>query len=87
MRDTSSPRPVLEYEDGARFIESYLSGISIQLVDDTVLMSWRWARAGNETCVKFLNGAAHGFMTFDGRSIEVVREGWGILLSFLKSKL
>lgn len=116
VRETSFPRPILEYEDAATFLDTYLPGMTIEerksgkvspmyndlqglgsalfivgtgdaLVDDTVLMSWRWERAGNEACVKFVPGAPHGFMVFDGRSVEVVKQGWAILVAYLESKL
>jgi acetyl esterase/lipase len=116
VRETTSPRPILEYEDAARFLDTYLSGMSMEerksgrvspiyndlqglgsalfivgtgdaLVDDTLLMSWRWERGGNEAYIKFVPGAPHGFMVFDGRSIEVVKQGWEILVAYLESKL
>jgi len=65
----------------------FLIGTADALIEDTVLMSFRWRQAGNEAIVKFLPGACHGFMVFDGHSIPVVKEGWDILIQYLRSKL
>jgi acetyl esterase/lipase len=65
----------------------FLIGTEDALVDDLVLMQFRWQRAGNEAVVKFVPGAPHGFMTFDGREVECTREGWGILIKYLRERL
>ena len=116
VRALDPTRPlVLGYEDAARFIDTYLSGMSMEarrtpeispmynnladlgsalfivgtedgLIDDTVLMSVKWQLAGGEAIVKFVAGACHGFMTFDGHKVTVTRQGWDIMMQYLKSK-
>jgi acetyl esterase/lipase len=64
----------------------FLVGTVDGLLDDSLLASAKWAIAGNETVLKFVPGAAHGFMTFDGTKVAATKEGWAIMLGYIKSK-
>lgn len=64
----------------------FIVGTEDGLLDDTILMSGKWAIAGNETVVKFFPGAAHGFMNF-GADGPVTRLGWDTMIAFLDEKL
>jgi acetyl esterase/lipase len=64
----------------------FLVGTVDGLLDDSLLASAKWAIAGNEAVLKFVPGGAHGFMTFDGSKVEATREGWDIMLEYIKSK-
>lgn len=57
------------------------------LLDDSILMAAKWQIAGNEAVLKFVPGAAHGFMTFDGSKVEVTRQGWDLMLNYIQNKL
>ncbi|KAH0837221.1 hypothetical protein FOPE_04546 [Fonsecaea pedrosoi] len=48
----------------------FLVGTEDGLVDDSILMASRWQLAGNEAILKFVPGACHGFMTFNGHVVE-----------------
>ncbi|ETI26516.1 hypothetical protein G647_03293 [Cladophialophora carrionii CBS 160.54] len=65
----------------------FIVGTKDGLLDDTVMMAWRWQLAGNEAIVKFVPGACHGFMTFNGHAVEVTRRGWDLMIKFLTAKL
>lgn len=66
----------------------FVVGTEDALLDDTVLMHFRWLRAGNEASpISFIAGAPHGFMTFDGKSVECAKEGWKIMIDYLKEKM
>jgi acetyl esterase/lipase len=64
----------------------FIVGTVDGLLDDSLLASAKWAIAGNEAILKFVPGGAHGFMTFDGSKVEATREGWSIMLDYIKSK-
>ena len=55
-------------------------------MEDTLLMHFKWVRAGNHGVVKFIPSACHGFMTFDGTKIEATREGWETMVRFLQER-
>lgn len=65
----------------------FLLGTEDALVDDSALMHFRWGRAGNEAMMRFVSGAPHGFMTFDGKSLKCTAEGWKIMIEYLNEKL
>jgi acetyl esterase/lipase len=65
----------------------FIVGTEDGLIDDTILMSGKWKVAGNEAVVKFIPGAPHGFMTFDGHEVAVAKQGWEIMLQFLVEKI
>jgi acetyl esterase/lipase len=65
----------------------FIVGTQDALVDDTVLMSFRWQRAGNSAVVKFVAGAPHAFMEFDGSKVEVTALGWAAMTAFIRERL
>jgi acetyl esterase len=65
----------------------FIVGTVDGLLDDSVLMAAKWTIAGNDAVLKFVPGAAHGFMTFDGNKVEVTKQGWDIMLRYIQSKL
>lgn len=65
----------------------FVCGTRDGLIDDSLLMSSKWMLAGNESILKFVGGACHGFMTFDGNYVPVAREGWDIVLEYIAMKL
>lgn len=65
----------------------FIVGTEDGLTDDTLLMAAKWQLAGNGAIVKFVPGACHGFMTFDGSKVGVTRQGWDILVQYLDALL
>jgi acetyl esterase/lipase len=65
----------------------FLCGTADPLLDDQFLMSMRWQIAGNEAIVKFVPGACHGFMTFDGNKVVVTRQGWDTAVKYINYRL
>jgi acetyl esterase len=64
----------------------FIVGTEDGLTDDTILMSGRWTLSGNEAVVKFVAGAPHGFMTFDGYKSATVMHGWQLAIQYINSK-
>lgn len=65
----------------------FLIGTEDALIDDSILMHFRWKRAGNDAVFKFVPGACHGFMTFDGNAIDCTRQGWQIMVDYINERL
>ncbi|KIX96492.1 uncharacterized protein Z520_07758 [Fonsecaea multimorphosa CBS 102226] len=65
----------------------FIVGTEDALVDDSVLMYFRWLRSGNEAVLKFVTGAPHGFMVFDGSVVQVAETGWRDMVEFLQFQL
>ncbi|KAK6374022.1 hypothetical protein LTS17_007992 [Exophiala oligosperma] len=63
----------------------FIVGTEDGLIDDTLLMAAKWRIAGNDSILKFVPGACHGFMVFNGHELECARHGWNIMLAFLQS--
>lgn len=66
----------------------FLIGTEDTLMDDSLLMHFRWLRSGNtNTTLRFVAGAPHGFMTFNGNTVECATEGWKIMIEYLKERM
>ena len=65
----------------------FLCGTADGMLDDQLLMGAKWQIAGNEAIVRFIPGACHGFMTFDGNKIKVTRQGWDTAIDYINYKL
>jgi acetyl esterase/lipase len=65
----------------------FLCGTQDSVLDDTVLMSFRWQVAGGEALVKFVEGAPHGFLLFGADRSEMTAKGHELLAAYLKEKL
>lgn len=61
-----------------------LVGTEDALIDDSVLLHFRWRRAGNDAVLRFVSGAPHGFMVFDGSTVEVAATGWQEMVYFIQ---
>ncbi|KAK4977362.1 hypothetical protein LTR28_007210 [Elasticomyces elasticus] len=57
------------------------------LLDDTVMMSAKWAMSGAETVVKIYPGAPHGFIFFPPGGTETTEEGLKDVRVFITEKL
>ncbi|KAJ5964123.1 uncharacterized protein N7479_003999 [Penicillium vulpinum] len=64
----------------------FVVGTEDGCLDDTLLMATKWQIAGNEAIVKFIPGACHGFMTFDGSKVKITRQGWDAVIQYLNEK-
>ena len=65
----------------------FIIGSEDGTIDDTLLMACKWQLAGNDAVVKFIPGACHGFMTFDGSKVACTRQGWDVMLQYIKAKI
>jgi acetyl esterase len=65
----------------------FIIGTEDSLMDDTVLLHFKWIKAGNKATLKFVAGAPHGFMTFDGNKLECAREGWRAMIEYINDRL
>lgn len=65
----------------------FIVGTEDGMIDDTILMSGKWEIAGNKTVVKFVPGAPHGFITFDGNKVGVTKQGWDLIIDYLLSNM
>jgi len=65
----------------------FLVGTQDAAVDDMVLMSFKWAVAGAETKVEFIEGAPHAFLLAPPTQFGIVGKGQNAIFGFVKSKL
>ena len=65
----------------------FLCGTLDPVIDDTILMSFKWQVAGGEALVKLIPGGPHGFQLFPLDQFEPAVIGRKILLDFLKERL
>jgi acetyl esterase/lipase len=65
----------------------FLCGTLDPVVDDTVMMSFKWQVAGGEAVVKFVEGGPHGFLLFPPERFEPAVTGMNALLDFLKERV
>lgn len=67
----------------------FLTGTDDALLDDSVLMHFRWLQAGNHAIIKFMPGAPHGFMMLNGQDprFPVVAEGWKIMIDYIRGQM
>ncbi len=66
----------------------FIVGTEDVLMDDTVLMHSRWARAaGNNAEIKIFPGGPHGFMIIDASLAICAAEGWAILIDYLNRRM
>lgn len=65
----------------------FIVGTEDGLLDDNILMAAKWQLANNAAVLKFVPGAFHGFMVFNGHEIKCARQGWDILLAYVQARL
>jgi acetyl esterase/lipase len=65
----------------------FLCGTLDPILDDTVLMSFKWQVAGGEATVKFIEGAPHGYQLFPLDRFEPAVIGRNALLDWLKERV
>lgn len=86
MEERKCPRISPAYNDLSNLAPAlFIVGTQDGLTDDTILMGAKWQLAGNRAVVKFIPGAPHGFMTFDGNKVDVTRQAWEIMIKFIKT--
>lgn len=81
--DLKQPEVSPVYNDLERMPPSlWLCGTEDLLIDDSVLMSWRWASAGNDSTLCLIPGAWHGFTILPAG--EITDDGHAEIEEFLK---
>lgn len=65
----------------------FMCGTLDPVIDDNILMSFRYQIAGGETVVKFVEGGAHSLLMFPEERYEPATKGKTILMEFLKERL
>jgi len=65
----------------------FLCGTLDPVIDDNVLMSFRYQVAGGEAIVKFVEGGGHSLLMFPEERYEPATKGKGILKEFLQARL
>lgn len=65
----------------------FLPGTHDLVVDDMVLMHFKWQLAGGEARIKFVEGAPHAFLLAPAQQFKIVGQGEGLIVEFLKEKL
>ncbi|KAK5065322.1 hypothetical protein LTR84_001160 [Exophiala bonariae] len=61
----------------------FLVGTEDPLVDDSVLMHFRWLRAGNQAILVFVPGGVHGFTLLDASTVEIATMGINYIREFI----
>jgi acetyl esterase/lipase len=65
----------------------FLCGTLDPVIDDTIMMSFKWQVAGGEATVKLIPGGPHGFQLFPLEQFEPAQIGRKVFLDFLREKL
>lgn len=65
----------------------FLCGTLDPVIDDTIMMSFKWQVAGGEAVVKLIPGGPHGFQLFPIEQFEPTQIGRKAFLDFLKERL
>jgi acetyl esterase/lipase len=65
----------------------FMCGTLDPVIDDNILMSFRYQVAGGEAVVKFVEGGAHSLLMFPEERYEPATKGKSILIEFLKERL
>ena len=65
----------------------FLTGTQDLVLDDMVLMHFKWQLAGGEARIKFVEGAPHAFLLVPSQQFKIVGQGEGLIVEFLKEKL
>jgi acetyl esterase/lipase len=82
-RKSSKVSPI--YNDLSRLCPAlFMVGTEDPLIDDCVLMHFRWLRAGNQATLRFIPGGAHGFTLLDASTTEVAAMGMSCIKDFIQ---
>jgi acetyl esterase/lipase len=65
----------------------FLTGTHDLVLDDMVLMHFKWQLAGGEARIKFVEGAPHAFLLVPSQQFKIVEQGEGLIVKFLKEKM
>lgn len=63
----------------------FVVGTNDLLLDDSLIMAGRWAAAGNESLLRIVKHATHGFLSFP--FAEATKEGLDAMCNFLNKRL
>jgi acetyl esterase/lipase len=65
----------------------FLTGTHDLVVDDMVLMHFKWQLAGGEARIKFIEGAPHAFLLVPAQQFKIVGQGEKLIVEFLRENL
>lgn len=65
----------------------FLTGTHDMVLDDMVLMHFKWQLAGGESRIKFIEGAPHAFLLVPPERFKIVGQGEDLIVQFLKERL
>lgn len=65
----------------------FLTGTHDLVLDDMVLMHFKWQLAGGEARIKFVEGAPHAFLLVPSARFKIVGQGENLIVEFLREKL
>jgi acetyl esterase/lipase len=64
-----------------------LTGTQDLVIDDMVLMHFKWQLAGGEARIRFVEGAPHSFLFVPSDRFKIVGQGGNYIIEILKEKL
>lgn len=64
----------------------FLCGTQDAVLDDQVLMSFKWQIAGGEARIKFLEGAPHAFLLLNAKKFNITAQGRDLMIEFVLEK-
>jgi acetyl esterase/lipase len=64
----------------------FLCGTQDAVLDDQVLMSFKWQIGGGEARIKFIEGAPHAFLLLDANQFNITAEGRNLMIDFALEK-
>ena len=65
----------------------FLCGTKDAVLDDQVLMSFKWQVAGGEARIKLVEGAPHAFLLLDAKQFHASARGQDLIIEFLLEKM
>ena len=65
----------------------FLCGTQDAVLDDQILMSFKWQIAGGESRIKFIEGAPHAFLLLDSSQFNIAAEGRDLMIDFVLEKM
>jgi pimeloyl-ACP methyl ester carboxylesterase len=65
----------------------FLCGTQDAVLDDQVLVIFKWQIAGGEARIKFISGAPHAFLFLDAKQFDIAAAGRDLMIDFVLEKI